>query len=495
MSRRKREKEMPHTTNKRPKMSGPREHIKDPCHNCQGFLDKSQSSPDVTCLHIQIHEKYKDLLKIHIENLYSHGSSSVVLKFEGKNVIPAVHDVIRTTEEHLKRLDSTAVDKGLRYTVEGKKLSGSNVMLIDISCAVCARCTSEVRKDATGQVLSMHMDIAAVNSKSKKQKKENPNLDDERRAIMNGFIRNVCALQNVSGGGSIIVHFLGKDTEDPGTYIGGFDEMVNTKLNQLLPPGELFVNNFKRKLLKGRGYVIKFDVASSRTLSTVDMKTKLPLDDCLLELDLPSLRTFMRTLSPRCQQERNKQQLQQQRDNDLDDLHESRHVQLKRFPPVGPDVSHTNAADIIWDNLKLGENISAFAKLEEGGTYYCGIAEEVRELKRYQTKYSETRGIPLPNGPTGNVEAFLKEKIEKEMVAVTEHFDVDKMQNYSKSVNIKAEPHKGRVILVVHVPAYRGLLFFDKCGPVSYRYDDTVEIVRRLELDEWCDKIKQYTNM
>ncbi|XP_071116318.1 uncharacterized protein [Haliotis cracherodii] len=415
--------------------------FQEPCRNCLGILDKSQGFRDVTCLHLQEHAKYKGDLEEHIGSLYSHGSSSVVLTFEGTNAIPAVDDVVETIKAILKKLDSTEVDEDNLYTVEGK-LRGSK-MLIDISCHVCATCVSNVRKDATGHVLSMHMDIAAVNSNTKKQKKENPNLHDKRRAIKNGFIRNVCALQNVSGGGSIIVHFLGKDTEDPGTYIGGFDEMVNTKLNQLLPPGELFVNNFKRTHLKGSGYVIKIDVASNSTLTTTDMKTKLPLDDCLLELDLLSLGTFIRTLSSRSQQERNKQQLQQQKD---DDLHESRHVQLKRFPRGRSVVSHKEAADIIWDKLELGENISAFAKLEEGGTYYCGVAEKVKELQRYKTKYIDFTGIPLAKNPTGNVEAFLKEKIEKEMVAVTEHFVVDKMQNYSKSVNIKTEPPTSNTI-------------------------------------------------
>ncbi|XP_046584051.1 uncharacterized protein LOC124291162 [Haliotis rubra] len=462
---------------KRAKKSVPREHIAEPCDNCRHHLGQTQGSPNVRCLHLQEHYKYKDHLKKLFGGIYNDGSLSVILNFEGKNSIPDVHDVIRTTEEVLKKH---------QCEVQGKELTPSYVMLIDTSCPLCAKCVSEVRKGATGQVLSMHMDIAAVNSKSKKQKEENPELTEERIEVMNHFMRNVCALQNISGGGSIIVHFVGKDEADPGTYIGWFDEMVNTKLNGLLPPGELFFNNFKRKRLEDYGYVIQFDVASNSTLSTVDMKTKVPLDDCFLDLDLASLGTFMRDLPSKSQTVGTRLQLQTGHTT-FDDLHESRHVQLKQFPHKYRLASATDKANIIWNSLKLGETISAFSKQDEGGTYYCGIREKVRFLRRYKTISSEVSGIPLEQEEETSLKTNLKEKIEREMVAVNGNFDVD---TEKLSVSIDTKDHNQKKILVVNVPAYPGLVFYDERGPVSYKYDEDVDIVRPLELAEWCKAIK-----
>ncbi|KAK7094700.1 hypothetical protein V1264_006213 [Littorina saxatilis] len=66
-------------------------------------------------------------------------------------------------------------------------------------------------------------------------------------------------------------------------------------------------------------------------------------------------------------------------------LHESATVQVKAIPG---SIGNKNLEQYCWEEIKLGEYISAFAKIPEGASVYIGLSEE----SRWDTKWDSAEG-------------------------------------------------------------------------------------------------------
>lgn len=353
-------------------------------------------------------------------------------------------------------------------------------MFVPDECQVCLHAARDVTTAET--VTTFDMEKAVVYGSGRRV----TNLKTRRRELLAKFCNRVCALRN-SGGGILLIHFQGNN-ETQSRDLNAFDELVDLKLNAMIEDDTLFVDNYERSWLDDNVVILK--VKSSPSCSTSDFKTKIPLDNCLID---PSARNIpqLYNLTP----EDRSSQMQPQPQVFIDwstnfvPLHESRNTELKSFGigfVVPTDIQEK--ALLIWEALKLRENVTAMTKLLSGGSFFCGIEEELVDTGDYKMKRSKVCGMTLAEGELEELRRFLLEKVRTDMM-------------WTNRTNERIEPpidavdilfHKVReetFVMEVIIKFFDGLVFYDKDGPECYVVNSDLKL-RRVEFAEWIQRVR-----
>lgn len=357
------------------------------------------------------------------------------------------------------------------------------------------------------QFLFLHVDASLINHHRppvSEQKKKDWRLN--RDHFLGEFKKYTSALRN-SGGGAIFVHIHDLDVAD--SYLDHFHELVDSKLNDLIEDGSLFVQVYKKNWLTcveenineedcdlgrntGGGIdqnqyrsVVSVTVIPSLTVVTVDFKTKLPLDNSIID---PRNSDIVQFLSRKIPFQDTTSKIR-----GLKELRESRSIEVKGFKFKDCDQhierellkNPSKLADYIWDRAKIGHYLSAFTKIDGGGSFYLGILEREKTYDAYKSKVYKTTGIAVPLEEHSKLKDLIKEKIGAETLVLP--FDVEAQPKPFSPDTVKIEFHQVRdklFVLEVAVPAVNGLMFYHRAGPEAY-YMYKNESPRRLELLEW----------
>ncbi|XP_046571483.1 uncharacterized protein LOC124279695 isoform X1 [Haliotis rubra] len=347
-------------------------------------------------------------------------------------------------------------------------------------CDVCEEAVKHVTTAET--VITFHMERTVVYGSGRKA----TNLKTRRKELLAKFCNHVCALRN-SGGGFLLIHFTG-NKETGSRDLNAFDELVDLRLNAMIEDDTLFVDNYERSWLNDRVVILK--VKSSPSCSTSDFKTKIPLDDRLID---PSARNIpnLYNLTPGDRTPMLPPQPQVLIDwsQDVVALHESRSIEMKCWGigfVVPSDVERK--ALLIWETLKLRENITAMTKLIRGGSFYCGIEEELVDTGDYKLKKSKVCGMTLTEGEREDLSRILLHKVQTDMMWTNRTNEsigppVDAIQILFHKVREET------FVMEVVITFFDGLVFYDKAGPECYVVNSDLT-PRRVEFSEWIQRVR-----
>ncbi|XP_070175702.1 uncharacterized protein [Littorina saxatilis] len=196
-------------------------------------------------------------------------------------------------------------------------------------------------------------------------------------------------------------------------------------------------------------------------------------------------------------------------------LHESATVQIKAIIPGS--IGNKSLEQYCWEDIKLGEYISAFAKIPEGGSVYIGLSEEskwdkkwdsaerlardVLEVRRSQKKDWDVWKEPNSKNPTVFFVAKKSSKVHKKEVKtgkiITEGIQINRNDRdkfcdsiYTRIQNnvtyvgaskppdnpievcfhpIKDAPCCNTYVIQIKVEYYPGLCFYSSDGPELYK--------------------------
>lgn len=307
----------------------------------------------------------------------------------------------------------------------------------------------------------------------------------ERVNKLEELVKKVTALRN-SKGGILLVHITGLDRGD--RFLGYFDEFVDEKLNKLIEDGKQFVDTYSRVWLSDElefaaaNSFVCLTVKSSSSVSTTDFKTKIPLDSAI---ENPSTTNILSLLAQRRKFSDRDPQIRGNLQN-LAQLNESRNVQLKAFlletkkrEELLKNVS--SLCDYIWRDLRLREYISAFTKVESGGSFFLGIEEKELGSKHgdYFTKIVQVHGVPLPVNVHGPLKDRIVDVVNQNLLIC--NYDGEKIQipnNFVEIVfhnaseytrNNSANTDVDVYVVEVSVKQTTGIVFYESSGPKSFR--------------------------
>ncbi|XP_046555709.1 uncharacterized protein LOC124264968 [Haliotis rubra] len=246
----------------------------------------------------------------------------------------------------------------------------------------CQTCSELFRKkdkifSAENKFLFLHAPSVLINLPNEKllpEKKSDRKVD--RDTLVLKLKKYISALRN-SGGGVILLHICDLDREDK--YLDHFHELVDVKFNQIIEDGSLFIQVYKKNWLycladcsddegesgddtdedsteEATDYnlyrdVVGVTVVPSFSVATVNFKTKLPLDNGVVDPVNTEIVQFLKwkTLFQNVTaQIRNL--------DNLDRLHESRCMQFKSVQPDGA------GADATGNILNNPERLNLFQR-------------------------------------------------------------------------------------------------------------------------------------
>ncbi|XP_046379838.2 uncharacterized protein LOC124151418 isoform X2 [Haliotis rufescens] len=327
---------------------------------------------------------------------------------------------------------------------------------------------------------------AAVHEKDARKKKR-----EKRENKIQELSRNVSALRN-SNGGYVLIHLVGLVSAD--FFTGAFDEFVDIKLNGLIQDGNMFSDVYKKQRLSTHTELQCFHdflslfVSAASSVTTSNFNTKIALDDCIIEPTAETLRSFLRT----------KRRLSETfhrlsgivSADDLKHVHESRSIEMKGH--FLSKESDEELACSILNSFKLAEYITAFTKLEGGGSYLYGVNESSSTEHGYASKTSRPDPVVINN------QDYLKKTLEQKIrdtILVCDYdgntlpdanvAEVHFIPCMSHSKETK-DRHNGQpVIIHVSVRSVSGIVFYDKMGPLAYKYDNTQRLVTQMDIKEW----------
>ncbi|XP_071085251.1 uncharacterized protein [Haliotis cracherodii] len=327
---------------------------------------------------------------------------------------------------------------------------------------------------------------AAVHEKDARKKKR-----EKRENKIQELSRNVSALRN-SNGGYVLIHLVGLVPGD--FFTGAFDEFVDIKLNGLIQDGNMFSDVYKKQRLSSHTELQCFHdflslfVSAASAVTTSNFNTKIALDDCIIEPTAETLRSFLRT----------KRRLSETFHrlsgivcaDDLKHVHESRSIEMKGH--FLSKESDEELACSILNSFKLAEYITAFTKLEGGGSYLYGVNEISCTEHGYASKTSRPDPVVINN------QDYLKKTLEQKIrdtILVCDYdgntlpdanvAEVHFIPCMSHSKETKDRPNGQPVIIHVSVRSVSGIVFYDKMGPLAYKYDNTQRLVTQMDIKEW----------
>ncbi|XP_067669123.1 uncharacterized protein [Haliotis asinina] len=311
---------------------------------------------------------------------------------------------------------------------------------------------------------------------------------EKRENKIQELAKNVSALRNTKGG-CVLIHLAGLARGD--VFTGAFDEFADVKLNNLIQDGSLFSDVYRKERLSRHPHLQDFHdflclyVGASSTVTTSNFKTKIALDDCIIEPSSETLRNFLKKRRQFTETFHGLPGIKCAAD--LEHVHESRSIEIK-----GHFVSKESDEEIassLLKNYKLAEYITAFSKLEGGGSYLYGVNEIPC------TKYSYASKILRPDPVVVRNQDYLRKTLEEKIRDAVLVCDFDgniltdatvAKVHFIPSTSDHVIKDSGQpVIIHVSVRSVNGIVFYDKQGPLAYTYDTAHGLVTKISIKEW----------
>ncbi|XP_046581304.1 uncharacterized protein LOC124288809 isoform X2 [Haliotis rubra] len=359
----------------------------------------------------------------------------------------------------------------------------------------CSKCEAAVGMFtelvfSESNVLSMEMNVTYLYGMMGHERYDKRKRREKRDKKIQELAKNVSALRNTNGG-CVLIHLVGLASED--VFTGAFDEFVDVKLNNLIQDGSLFSDVYRKERLSCHPHLkhlydfLCLYVSASSTVTTSNFNTKIALDDCIIEPTAETLRNFLRK---RRQFTETFHRLPGIKCSaDLEHLHESRSVEIK-----GHFISKESDEEIarsLLKNYKLAEYITAFSKLEGGGSYFYGVNEV--PCTKYGYASRTLRPDPVVVSNLDYLRKTLEEKIRDAVLVcdydgniLTEasvakvHF-IPCTSDHETKDRSSGQP----VIIHVSVRSVNGIVFYDKLGPLAYIYDYAHRLITKIGIQEW----------
>ena len=236
--------------------------------------------------------------------------------------------------------------------------------------------------------------------------------EEHERKEINKFLQIMNALYN-QGSGAVIVH-----TDEP-HRLNMFDEKVDNKLHNMITDQSCFTDCFERFHYDNKHIVFRVK-PKYRRLSTLVPNTKISLDHGIVDPSQAQLQYLNKTAS-REQDDTNANEVELILEQDKEVLvklksglvafQESRNLQAKQFPKrtikLLKDESKTTEerirqlANDCVEGGRLCEYVSAFSKLDGGGSVYLGLEEKkINGVKRWRrAENEEYKGVFTVHDP------------------------------------------------------------------------------------------------
>ncbi|XP_071104192.1 uncharacterized protein [Haliotis cracherodii] len=320
----------------------------------------------------------------------------------------------------------------------------------------------------------------------------------KKKKLQSEFLEQACGLRN-SGGGILLVHLVGLSSRDK--YPGKLDEFTDDLLVKLIDDGTLFVDCFTKKWLDVKKELSDYyDFISitvrprNQSVVTVNFMTKIPFDSkiedpraCNIQGLLSTRKTF-RNKTPRVRGQEGRYLL----------LHESRNVQHKAFKAEKGNEKKLKSLqrDIpalgqhIWEDQRLREYITSFSKLDQGGSYFFGVAEEKREYRRknYVSIKLVDYGIDLSRRDLKALKHNLIRKVQSDILCCSYDGETLNIEAHDLVVIDHHLTEDNNYVIEVAVGAVEGLVFYDARGPRSFAIKEGE--LTRIACREWFNTFK-----
>lgn len=290
--------------------------------------------------------------------------------------------------------------------------------------------------------------------------------------IVNDFLKHMNALLN-EGGGLMYLH-----VENP-HLMGNFSEQVDDKLAKMIPDDSTFAEVFNRSQVDDNH--IRYEVFhGSRPLSTLNFNTKLSLDKGLCDPTHGQIRKQCSNFHPSTEEVAVGEGggggvLDPLTKDDFVNLNgfgfqESVKAQAKRvrqeLQSRERNRSVKKLVDFFWSSVSLPEYISAFTKLDRGGSVYFGVSEEKTEDGKTTGKFL-CEGVQLNEVEQRKIRDNLQEKTISDMKWLAHSVPVSPIEISFHQVGT-GDVRSDFYVMEVGVKSLRGLSFYDKSGPKAY---------------------------
>ncbi|XP_071084876.1 uncharacterized protein [Haliotis cracherodii] len=337
-----------------------------------------------------------------------------------------------------------------------------------------------------------------------KEKQDKSKKKEKRDCKAAELLRKVSALRN-SNSGYILVHFVGLAPGD--SFTGAFDEFADPKLHDLIQDGKQFCDVYRKETLKSHcackdfGDFLVLYVGAASTVTTSRFNTKTTFDDCIIDIPAGTLRTFVR------ERKTFKETFHTipgvTHADHLRNVRENRCIQMKSHFIQTEDGQEI--ADNIIKNLKLAEYISAFTKTECGGSYLYGVHEENCFLEEYGYETKVIRIQPVVLRDRTAFKDTLEDNIGNTVLVCD--YDGNEVSPDPNIFQVQFIPNPAAkkegdprvscesvnhghgdvdpVVVHVSVRPVSGIVFYDKQGPLAYRYDKQFKLITRINIKDW----------
>ena len=362
------------------------------------------------------------------------------------------------------------------------------------------------------------------------------------------FLEVINALLN-SGGGNVCVH-----ADDP-YLLNRFDERVDNKMQDLITDGSCFTDNFVRNFHLDKHHVIfRVKHRHRSILSTLHSNIKLSLDKGLANPTQAQIRFLVQWASKKT--EKTEEEEEEEEDKPLefnfsqgnevvvkDDkgvFQESRSIQAKAVVVDKPQqqqqglASAKNSGELLAERIwkVVSPYISAFCRVNEGGSVYFGVQEEKTRGKKWelattgdyqnifdmqlptgytvwkmnnnalcvaqtkdvpekevQTGKFVCEGITLTNEDENALKKSIEAKVKQEMLWISTSRDPlpCPVRVFMRQVTGPA----GLYVIEVKIKQFHGLCFYHKQGPLSYTLSQKTQKAELISVEQWLDWIQE----
>ncbi|XP_046329955.1 schlafen family member 13-like isoform X1 [Haliotis rufescens] len=321
---------------------------------------------------------------------------------------------------------------------------------------------------------------------------------NKKKQLQSEFLEKACGLRN-SGGGILLVHLVGLSSRD--RHPGKLDEFTDDLLVKLIDDGTLFVDCFTKQWLDEKKELSDYyDFISitvrpkNQSVVTANFMTKIPFDS---KIEDPRASNIHGLLSTR-KTFRHKAPLVRGRGRKYRLLHESRNVQHKAFKAEKGNEKKLQSlqrdipalVQYIWKDQRLREYITSFSKLDKGGSYFFGVAEEKREYgrKKYVSIKLVDHGINLSRRDLKALKHNLIEKVQSDILCCSYDGETLNIEAHDLVVIDHHLTKDKNYVIEVAVGAVEGLVFYDARGPSSFAIKEGE--LKRITCCEWFNTFK-----
>ena len=367
--------------------------------------------------------------------------------------------------------------------------------------------------------------------------------EEQEQEELNKFLQIMNALYN-QGSGAVIVH-----TDEP-HRLNKFDEKVDNELHNMITDQSCFTDCFERFHYDDKHIVFRVK-PKERRLSTLVPNTRISVEHGTVDPSQAQLQYLNETASRKQDDtptSANEVTLILEKDKEVFvglksrkvAFQESRHTQAKQFPKrtikLLKDESKTTEerirqlANDCVKGRRLCKYVSAFSKLDGGGSVYFGLEEKkINSVKRWRRVEDEEykdvftvhhpefsawkdgnvycvareedvpvknevktgeficQGISLNSEERRLLSKYIKEKIKTDMLWLSRFRSPFPVQ--VKFLNVpRTSDH---CVVQVKVEKYHGLSFYKPEGPLSYELSSQkrLQTVRSITVEKWLKRV------